>query len=427
MCGELSGLSDETGHPVEAASKCCKVCPRLFPHFNLGHCAVNMTKRLVRLIICHNYFALQRKLEFVHFTQEDMNILYSIKQRYIGCQFAFWSHNRTEMTAEEAPGFLDLAFRPPPGMRFIGTELVVAAYIFASAREEREVLYQDSHYDGSRKRLWSLRPGHQLFDDVLNMVVGMCTSDRDDNRKWWLPTTFSQMIVHPEQFSQPTMDYIIDRYMGVADDLMMIYVPMHIMNHWYLMIIDMWDKKLVYLDSFKSVDCNETKLRITLMKEVARYVDSLLKQDKFWEDKTSFRPSVADFDPIAPITGQQLPESQDCGVWMCQWMINSHLWLEYEMDASVPSVIPPCLHMTCVPIISPLIFDMHCYTSQEINVTTRIALAVDLVMSPHNPLAETISERAVNFWDAEMLRNHKAENRRNGIGPAHAKKGSPTI
>ncbi|MED6225073.1 hypothetical protein PIB30_090267 [Stylosanthes scabra] len=191
----------------------------------------------------------KRKLEFVTFSTEDMSILYSIKQRGIRSPFAFWFHNRFEMMAEETPTCLDLAFRPPHGMRLFGTELAVAAYIFANAGDERECLYQDSHCDGSRLRLWSLIPRQELYDDVLNMVSGMCTESKTDKNKWWLPTTFSQMIVRPHQFDKPTMDYIKKRYMGLADGLMAIYIPMHIGRHWYLMIIDIWNRKLVYLDS----------------------------------------------------------------------------------------------------------------------------------------------------------------------------------
>ncbi|MED6133134.1 hypothetical protein PIB30_025770 [Stylosanthes scabra] len=237
----------------------------------------------------------KRKLEFVTFNNEDMNILYSIKQRYIGSPFAYLSHNRYHMYGEECPFFLDLAFRPPPGMPFVGMELSIAAYIFARAGEDSEVLYQDNHCDGSRLRFMSLVPGNELYDDVLNMVVGMCNGSGGDTRKWWLPTTFSQMILDPRQYNQPTMDYIKQRYMGKADEitrvrgtsadrgvlvflclfpmslgvfLSQIYIPMHVLNHWYLMIIDLWDKKLVYIDSLKSEDMKITELRVSRMKEV---------------------------------------------------------------------------------------------------------------------------------------------------------------
>ncbi|MED6149410.1 hypothetical protein PIB30_062150 [Stylosanthes scabra] len=132
---------------------------------------------------------LKRKLDFVDLTDDDTAILYLIRQQGIGTPFAFYHHKGLVMLGEETPKCLDLLFIPPEGMRFDGDDLVVAIFIFASGMEER--LVEDSHCDGNRKRLLSLLPGAQLFDDVINMVVGMCTSHMEISMSWWLPTTFS--------------------------------------------------------------------------------------------------------------------------------------------------------------------------------------------------------------------------------------------
>ncbi|MED6122210.1 hypothetical protein PIB30_037642 [Stylosanthes scabra] len=101
------------------------------------------------------------------------------------------------------------------------------------------------------------------------------------------------------------MDYIKNRYMGPADDLMMIYVPMHIGHHWYLMIIEIWDRKLVYLDSFKSDDVAEIELRLRQMKDVAKYVEEMLRDKSFWEAKDTMPPFVADYEPEIPFVGSK--------------------------------------------------------------------------------------------------------------------------
>ncbi|MED6204235.1 hypothetical protein PIB30_007347 [Stylosanthes scabra] len=342
-----------------------------------------------------NQRSCKRRLEFVNFTSEDMDILYSIKQRYIGCPFAFLSHNKPKMLAEETPACLDLIFRPSAGIRFVGTELAVAAYIFSNHRDDKKILYTDSHCDGSRKRLWSLIPGRELFDDVLNMVVGMCTRDKADKTKWWLPTTFSQMIVNPEQYTRPTMEYIIERYMGIANRLHEIYVPMHCRNHWYLVIVDVWNNRLVYLDSFKSQDPKEVMLRVGQMKEVARYLEGMLQEARFWENPDPHRRPVYNYEVFYPYTGQQAPGSMDCRVWVCQWMINSHLWLDFRLE--------------------------------EVNDFTRMTLAVDLVTNPTNPIAETISDRALNYRDAAMLRDYKSQSATKKKGKSPQTSSSPTI
>ncbi|MED6144574.1 hypothetical protein PIB30_016846 [Stylosanthes scabra] len=324
----------------------------------------------------------KRKLEFVTFSSEDMNILYSIKQQYAGSAFAFLSHNRTEMLAEETPTVninrvcLELAFRPPAGMRFVGTELAVAAYIFTNAGEENERLYQDPHCDMSRFRLWSLIPGEELYDDVLNMVVSMCSGKKFDGSTWWLPTTFSQMIVTPELFNKPTMDYIKDRYMGLADDLKRV-------RGFCLQVYG--ERALTFLrNNLLSDDEKETTARIAQMMDVARFVEDMLKDKAFWRSEDAFPPMSQTMSPshlmlVSKLLARKSPVPNyvimDCGVWVCQWMINHHLWLDYKLE--------------------------------EINASTRMALAVDLVTSPQNPLAEVIWERAVNFWDAEMLKNYK--------------------
>ncbi|MED6131445.1 hypothetical protein PIB30_009926 [Stylosanthes scabra] len=339
--------------------------------------------------------------------KEDMNILYNIKHTYIGSPFAYLNHNRYQMYGEECPFATSRnAVRGNGAIR-------CGVCVFARVGEDIEVLYQDNHCDGSRIRFMSLVPGNELYDDVLNMVVGMCNGSGDGKRMWWLPTTFSQMILDPRQYNQPTMDYIKDRYMGKADDITRIYIPLHVLGHWYLMIIDMWDRKLVYLDSLKSLDINVTALRISRMKEV--------------NDSNAIRPCIEDFEPDYPVTGQQgegtlqafgavenkfedcrntifglwglivvlFQLKLGCRVWVCQWMINCHLWRDYALE--------------------------------EVNDNTRMSLVVDLVTSPHNPVVEIISDRSVNYWNAEMLRHFKAQHHHEGKGKSPAKSSNITI
>ncbi|MED6215696.1 hypothetical protein PIB30_000702 [Stylosanthes scabra] len=263
----------------------------------------------------------KRKLEILDLNEDDTAILYLIRQRGIGSPFAFYHHKGLVMLGEETPKCLDLLFWPPSGMRFDGDDLAVAVFIFATGMEESERLVDDSHCDGSRKRLLFLLPGAQLYDDVINLVVGMCSSHKESSMSWWLPTTFSRMILYPDEMSAGTMEYIKNRYMGIADDLLM-----------YLMIVDIWDRKLVYLDSLKSDDAEETGRRLKQMREVAKYLGMLVKSRTLWKNKDACPPLIADFNPEQPMTGQQAAGSMDCGVWVCQWMLNSHKWLDYDIE-----------------------------------------------------------------------------------------------
>ncbi|MED6203630.1 hypothetical protein PIB30_001328 [Stylosanthes scabra] len=316
-CLDVSDTSTDLNAGIEGNS--CKVCHKCISVCDIGHVIQSCTERLLTCVVGIFVPTFLRKLEFVSFSTHDIDMLYMIRQRHAGSPFAFLSHSRSEMTSEETPTCLDLSFRPPPGMRFSGTELAVAAYIFTNHGEERERLYDDPHCDGSRFRFLSLRPGCELYDD--------------------------HMILNPDQYNQDTMDYIKDRYMGKADDLMM-------------------DKKLVYLDSFHSLDDEETQFRVAQIIAVGEYIEKMIRDRAFWESKDAFPPLVSTFEPDLPPTGQQEYGSMDCGVWVCEWMMNSHLWLDYRLE---------------------------------------------LVTSRENPLSQVISDCAVNYWDAEMLRNHQRD------------------
>ncbi|MED6120545.1 hypothetical protein PIB30_021708 [Stylosanthes scabra] len=189
--------------------------------------------------------------------------------------------------------------------------------------------------------------------------------------------------------SAGTMEYIKDRYMGLADDLLMIYVPMHIGSHWYLMIVDIWEKKLMYLDSCKSDDAEETKRHKDQMREVAKYLGVLIRSRSFWKNKDAHPPLISEFDPEEATTGQM-----DCGVWVCQWMLNSHKWLDYDIE--------------------------------PIDASTRMRIATQLVLGPHNPLAASVTEKAVKFWNAEMVGNYKEEAAAGSVanGPRSSKRPS---
>ncbi|MED6185526.1 hypothetical protein PIB30_057945, partial [Stylosanthes scabra] len=174
-----------------------------------------------------------------------------------------------------------------------------------------------------------------------------------------------------------------------------IYVPIHIGNHWYLMIVDIWDKKLMYLDSCKSTDAAATNTRIEHMREVAKYLGVLIRSRSLWKNKEAHPPLISEFDPEEAVTGQQAPGTMDCGVWVCQWMINSHKWLDYDIE--------------------------------PVDESTRMRIAVQLVVGPHNPLAESVTQKAVKFWNSEMVRNYKEEALGGPMPKSPARSNSPTI
>ncbi|XLU43309.1 hypothetical protein S245_038123, partial [Arachis hypogaea] len=191
--------------------------------------------------------SMKRKLTF-----EDLDSTSSpgsdLRQTQLGTPFTYHTHHGHH-----------------EGMRFVGKELAVAAYIFSSDLDNREVLVEDENSCGDRGALLTLRLGQMVVEDVINLVCTMLTHE-DRKESWFLPTTFSQVALSPVNHSIDTFEYIRSRFMGYADDLWMIYVPMHRDNHWYLMVVDLVNCNLLYLDSAK--DSNHRESRVSQMKFV---------------------------------------------------------------------------------------------------------------------------------------------------------------
>ncbi|XLT93582.1 hypothetical protein HN873_015244 [Arachis hypogaea] len=279
----------------------------------------------------------KRKLEFCEEEDFDFGELGNIRQSEHGSPFTFYTHTGWQMTSEDMPKYMDICFWPPPGMQFFGHELVVAAYVFAKDLDQNELLVQNDHRVGNREALWTLRPGEEVVDDVINLVA-VLTAGKDQHR-WWLPTTILQIALNPTFHCKSTLDYIKAKYMGLADNLLKIYVALHSGRHWYLMIVDMWEEKLVYLDSLKRSLEREGRINQIL-------------------DVESYRPLM-----------------MDCGVWVSQWMILTHLWASYELE--------------------------------KVNDSTRMLLAIDLVMGSLNPIAEEVTEKTRRYWDRSKSASYK--------------------
>ncbi|XLU25420.1 hypothetical protein S245_061486, partial [Arachis hypogaea] len=252
-----------------------------------------------------------------------------VRQTEHGSPFTYHTHPAFHV-ASEMPQCLELAFRPPDGMHFQGSEFAVAAYIFSKNLDERyEILVADEHAQGDRRALWSLIPGQQVVDDVINMVASMLSFD-NMSPKWFLPTTFAQIALSPVNHSIDTFEFIRSNFMGYADNLHRIYVPMYREQHWYLMIVDLVFRRLIYLDSAKNA--SEYEARIAQMKYVAFFIENMLQDTRFWSDKGHYKPHPSTFDLDEPEVGHQIEGSNDCGVWVVQWMMQSWVFRDFMLE-----------------------------------------------------------------------------------------------
>ncbi|MED6121956.1 hypothetical protein PIB30_035096 [Stylosanthes scabra] len=317
---------------------------------------------------------MKRKLQFSE--DEGVDDVNEVRQEGRGTPFTFNTHDGPFMIGADMPYCFNLVCQPPDGIQFIGRELAVAAFIFADVLPKKEILVPDDHCIGSRENLQTLSPGRMLVDDVLNLVVSMCTAIGREARQryWWLPTTFAQIALSPLSHCASTLDFIGTNYMGDIDGPIKIYVPLHLAQHWYLMIVDLNSEELVYLDSAKTSDAIQRKARLDQMKYVTYFLENMLADENFNKHKDEQKSNYRRFslyDLSEPLVGQQRELSNDCGVYVAQWMIQSHLWEAYNL---------------------------------VVTDETRMRLAIDLVTNIHNVNRHQVADRAVEDWDKIVLR-----------------------
>ncbi|XP_020973991.1 uncharacterized protein LOC107629933 [Arachis ipaensis] len=216
-----------------------------------------------------------------------------------------------------------------------------------------------------RGALLTLVPQCEVVDDVLNVVVRMLTTT-SERQRWFLPTSIMQAAIDDRSMTFGNMTSLHNKYMrSKVDRVTRIYQPMWCDRHWYLMIIDVPRKKLIYLDSLR--DPHQADARKTGMMRVALYLEGLTLGKPWLSGEGALRPRFSAFDFEEPDVPQQKGNSMDCGVWVAQWMIREHLWKDYGV--------------------------------QHVNSATRMRLAADLVLKSHNEIAQEVVAKAFAHWE----------------------------
>ncbi|RYR46903.1 hypothetical protein Ahy_A07g032767 [Arachis hypogaea] len=171
-----------------------------------------------------------------------------------------------------------------------------------------------------------------------------------------------------------------------------IYCPIWCENHWFLVVVDVVRRQVVYLDSLKSADTRAKRRRE--IKKVTTFLEELLDHDRWYDAPEKGRELVSDYEIIEPVVVQQDPYSQmgsfrlssfigelicgsvslhysahasnDCGMFVAQWMIMYHLWGNYDVE--------------------------------KVTDYSRMRLAVDMLLRYHNDNREKIVNAALEYW-----------------------------
>ncbi|XP_045825767.1 uncharacterized protein LOC123917899 [Trifolium pratense] len=111
------------------------------------------------------------------------------------------------------------------------------------------------------------------------------------------------------------------RFMGNADFISKIFVPIHDKEnfHWFLLVIDVDTKELVYLDSYQSPTTVDK--RKSAIKKLSRFMEEWLMDPSFYDLQTTRGPKISEFKIAAPSGyGSQGQDSNDCAIWVIKWM-----------------------------------------------------------------------------------------------------------
>ncbi|XP_020979481.1 uncharacterized protein LOC107619217 isoform X2 [Arachis ipaensis] len=207
------------------------------------------------------------------------------------------------MTVQDIPKSMNLVFRPTDDMNLSGVELVVATYIFMRHLPESEILIDIGDCYATRGALMTLAPKMEVVDDVLNTVVCMLTLASNTNA-WFLPMTIMQAAVGGRSLTSANIRSIRNNYMrSKVDQVTRVYQPMWCDQHWYLMIIDVREQKLIYVDSLR--DPREADARKTAMMRVALYLEGMTLGNSWLSGDGAMRPRFFAFKYEEPDVPQQ--------------------------------------------------------------------------------------------------------------------------
>ncbi|QHO01966.1 Ulp1 protease family, carboxy-terminal domain protein [Arachis hypogaea] len=229
-----------------------------------------------------------------------------------GRSWLYYNNYNPNMDEDDMPHCLDLSFRPTKEMKFFEYELAIAAYIFGNNLDPKEVLIPDDHCMGTRETLLTIMPGKPIIGDI--------------------------------------------------------FVPIHLNDHWFLIVVNLLYGTVRYMDSFKR--CTSMIERKRVIDDVLTYLEKFVSDKNFQETPSHKNLQFSKYKFSEPTVPQQKANSNDCGIWVAEWMILNHYW-----GVNKPWIV---------------------------NDYSRMRLAVDLVYKWHNPKRDMIKELAVADWNKKM-------------------------
>lgn len=167
----------------------------------------------------------------------------------------------------------------------------------------------------TRENLISLRPGNWIDDMIVNFYMELI--DERSRGSKTLPSTFCfNSFLYP---SFEAGDYDRVRNFTRKSDIFtktLVIIPIHKINHWSLVFIDMQKKQLCYLDSLSEYRI-KTGTATHYAVEILENIQSYLAYE--YLNKKGTLLDSENWETIHIRTVPQQTNSDDCGVFMCQF------------------------------------------------------------------------------------------------------------
>ncbi|KAJ1377210.1 Ulp1 protease family, C-terminal catalytic domain [Sesbania bispinosa] len=249
-----------------------------------------------------------------------------------------------DISETKIPKWMPLLFRPPSTMSLCDTEAEIAPYIFMASDKlsSKEILVKslDGLAVGDRQTLMTLMPTSYVCNEVIMM---------------------ERVLKEKNTTAEISKDYR-NPFMGFVDKIKKIFIPIYDEGlHWYLVVIDMVDKKLWLLDS-NPFPLRNSWRRLNANK-IAVFFHEMLMDRTFYELRTTECPEISEFPLILPNgLSNKLTSFNDRGVQVAKWM------------------------MECISHDN--------YQSIGVNAESRIRLALDLVLNRNNQIRKVVMKNA---------------------------------
>ncbi|KEH25849.1 Ulp1 protease family, carboxy-terminal domain protein [Medicago truncatula] len=152
----------------------------------------------------------------------------------------------------EIPEWIPITFRPPSSITMNDICAYTAAYIFMYDEEDSNGSTTGAY--GDRKALRTLMPKCHVDQKVMNLVVlrqnWLLDSISKVNIVWYLPTLFSQCALDWHHNLEEMRRRYQASFMSNTSYVTKIFIPINDRGiHWYPMVVDFLENKIVLLDS----------------------------------------------------------------------------------------------------------------------------------------------------------------------------------